>query len=120
MLASSFFELSTYAQQAVKRALTPPVSQPPDPHSSLSADSAKSTQFIPPAELDVMLPKACEALVLLAQCIVTITLESDQQKHHEGSEPNLKAFFNETRSSGQGLAESLIGKFALHQLYALM
>ncbi len=28
-----------------------------------------------PQELDVMLPKACEALVLVAQCIITISLE---------------------------------------------
>lgn len=119
MFAQCFFDLSKYARLAVERALRP--DQPsafPSPILNSYPDNPstpKSTQPLPPAELDVMLPKVCEALVLVTQCIVTITLEAEQKDHNQNQdltvEPDLKAFFNETRSPDGGLVESLIGKF---------
>jgi ataxin-10 len=116
MLAGGFFELSGYTRLAVRRALALPASAASDPSSGLSdvefESAPESTQPFPPAELDVMLPKVCEALVLVTQCIITITLGADDAEHvHHHSESDLGAFFNETRSSDQGLVESLIGAF---------
>jgi ataxin-10 len=119
MLAGCFFELSTYARLAVERALVlpPSTASVSDPSAGISAieseGAQESTQPSPPAELDVMLPKVCEALVLVTQCIVTITLGADESEHTQEqgitSEYNLKTFFNERRSSDRGLVESLIG-----------
>lgn len=124
MLANAFFVLSAYARKAVERALQPSSISSIDnsgatgPLSNNIENTPKAAQPPPPAELDVMLPKVCEALVLVTQCIVTITLEADQQQHKQDqevdtptSEPSLKDFFNETRSSGLGLVECLIGKY---------
>jgi ataxin-10 len=70
-----------------------------------------------------MLPKVCEALVLVAQCIVTIILGADEPKHTQDqgvkAEYNLKTFFNETRSSDRGLVESLIGACSFALAFAL-
>jgi len=123
-LANSFFDLSTYAQQAVERALVvrAPTSADPYPPSADGAENIPgSDHYSPPVELDVMLPRVCEALVLITQCIVTITLEADQQKHLEAQndrpEQNMKTFFNKMRSSGQGLVESLIELLRLLDLF---
>jgi ataxin-10 len=127
MLAKIFFALSGYAQEAVERALRPPPFSTSDQFNSSSSalglsvegtDTLGSAQPPPPAELDVMLPKVCEALVLVTQCIVTIALEADEQRSNQDQnttlatpEPDLKEFFIETRSSDRGIVASLIGKF---------
>lgn len=127
MLAKVFFALSGYAREAVERALRPPLLSGPDQFNSTTSalessvegtNSPGSAQPPPPAELDVMLPKVCEALVLVTQCIVTIALEADEQRSSRDqnmpladSESDLKGFFIETRSSGCGVVESLIGEF---------
>ena len=112
MLGNCFFEFSTYARSAVERAIAP--SAPSDPSAGLlaagSGSAQESTQPLPPAELDITLPNVCEALVLVTQCIITITLGADDvQDQGAESEYNLKTFFNETRSSDRGLVECLIG-----------
>ncbi|RDB23860.1 Ataxin-10 [Hypsizygus marmoreus] len=111
MLAQCFFDLSAYARKAVEKALGPPDQR----------SAPTDAQPPPPAELDVMLPKVCEALVLVTQCIVTITLEADQAKDHQTqdltSEQDLKAFFNEAHSSDGGLVESLIDLLRLFDLF---
>ena len=121
MLANCFFELSKYACIAIERALAlpPPTVSYPSPGLSAreSENTQESLQLFPPAELDVMLPKVCEALVLVTQCIVTITLGAEEMEHIEdqGADGgnNLKTFFNETRSSNRGTVESLIGMYSL-------
>jgi ataxin-10 len=149
MLSTSFFAMSTYAQQAIQRALGPPtesgeahpvrrVSTRRRRKSSKTGDQEESTsvwfeespnvsdaeelsgptspgkcemtseleQF--PAELDVLLPKVCEASVLITQCIVTIVLEEEEVDYGGGE--NLKAGFNKAFSEdGKGLIESLVG-----------
>lgn len=73
--------------------------------------SAPSTAFEPPSSLDVMLPKVSEALVLVTQCIVTITLESvDMDAHAAVLEQKSQDFFNEATFANQGIVESLTGK----------
>ncbi|KAF7309646.1 Ataxin-10-like protein [Mycena indigotica] len=85
MLAKSFFTLSTYAQNSIRDSLSPSPAQL--------------------GSLDVMLPKACEALVLVAQCILTVTLGSSV-----GIEQSSQDYFNEARAGAVGLVESLTGK----------
>lgn len=131
-LIKRFFSLSSYSQQSIARAIgTQPTTNkrnsPPEPMESasirseplLSASSA-STDFslLPPAELDARLPKVCEALVLITQCIVTISLEAEEQRTllQEGRSPlkkftNMKNYFNEKKSSDRGIVESLIGLY---------
>lgn len=56
-------------------------------------------------ELDLLLPKACEALVLITQCIVKISLLSEDQRTVD-----TRAIFRDASSTdGQGTAESIIG-----------
>ncbi|KAJ7050514.1 spinocerebellar ataxia type 10 protein domain-containing protein [Mycena amicta] len=92
MLAKTFFALSSYAQNSVRNSLDTP-----------AGSSA------PLASLDVMLPKACEALVLVTQCIVTVTLGSSA-----GIEQSSQDYFNQVKSpeSSVGLLESLTGNIA--------
>ncbi len=76
-----------------------------------------------PQELDVMLPKACEALVLVAQCIITISLEAEEQQARldEGTSTyasftNMKGYYAHKQHDGEGLVESLIGTHACRVL----
>jgi ataxin-10 len=83
--------------------------------SSPSSSSGSHTQSGTPAELDVMLPKVCEALVLVTQCVTTIALEAEEHKGVQFAEgsvasiSNMKDFFIDVRYSSQGLIENLIG-----------
>lgn len=62
---------------------------------------------LPPAELDALLPKVCEALVLVTQCIVTVCLEAEENPAMSGRD-KLKDNFNENQVVG--IVESLIGE----------
>ncbi|KAG6910234.1 hypothetical protein DXG01_012369 [Tephrocybe rancida] len=121
MLAKCFLDLSVYARKAVLRSIRSPNHSPRSPSSDGTSqnDPSTSTPF-PPAELDVMLPKVCEALVLVTQCIVTITLEADARKVDEGhnaQKPDLKSFFYETRSSDGSIVENLIDLLRLLDVF---
>ena len=137
-MTKRFFLLSDYAQQAIRRSLgmsptthnggtnghvTRPssdsVSSAQSAESSSSSSSPGMTVF--PQELDVMLPKVCEALVLITQCIVTIALEAEEQQTRldEGistvvSFTNMKQYFIMKKSSDVGVVESLIGTLCLN------
>lgn len=131
-LIKRFFSLSSYSLRSIASALgTQPVTTkgntPSEPieNASIFSEpllSASSTSTVfplpPPAELDARLPKVCEALVLVTQCIVTISLEAEEQRmlFQEGRSPltnikNMKEYFNEKRSSDQGIVENLIGLY---------
>lgn len=125
MLAECFFALSAYAQRAVRRSLgissstsvTGQKTKDPVPAQTPTTDAGSTTAIQPPAELDVMLPKVCEALVLVTQCIITITLETEEQRVSRAPGLNapkplggdFKEFFNNASVSGIGLPENLIG-----------
>jgi ataxin-10 len=123
-LAKRFFTLSNYAQTAMKRALgnskSSSPSSPPKPsalhgNGEPSGASSSSGAREIPAELDVMLPKVCEALVLATQCVTTIALEAEEQQGKQfqqgsiGTLSNMKDFFIDVRYSSQGLVENLVG-----------
>lgn len=137
-LAKRFFTLSNYAQKAMHRSLgmVPPSKDCGARHQdamtqrtsseSLSSSERSNSSSAPsfpnsfPQELDVMLPKVCEALVLVTQCIVTICLEAEEQQSRleQGistivSFTNLKTYFIQKQHDGVGVVESLIGMQAL-------
>lgn len=112
MLSDIFFKLTAYAQHAIRRALGPNASDGP----SFSSPAIHVTvpPMLSPQELDLLLPKVCEALVLVSQCIITITVdEDDDDGLAEGEFKGLRAFYNDARSErGEGLLESLLGQCA--------
>ncbi|EEB94131.1 hypothetical protein MPER_07104, partial [Moniliophthora perniciosa FA553] len=108
MLANCFTSLSAYAQNAIRRALRPSPSEVESPTSATFNPSAG-----PPAELDVMLPKVCETLVLVTQCIVSIILISrgTDSKPTEAEGPDaLEVFYQEQLGGSAGFPENIIGK----------
>jgi ataxin-10 len=99
MLSGIFFRLSSYSQSAIKRAISFGNEESPDGTNE------------PPKELDLLLPKTCEALVLATQCIVQIALLSEEQRITDASAVDLRAIFRDgTSFDGQDTAESIIGK----------
>ncbi|KAF8727186.1 hypothetical protein AX14_007502 [Amanita brunnescens Koide BX004] len=94
LFANTFFSLSAYAQGAIDRSLR-----------------SSST------ELDVRLPKACEALVLLTQCMVTVSLAAESKSSELSGQTNVKIFFNEQRRGKQGIVESLVESLRLLDLF---
>ncbi|KAK2463664.1 hypothetical protein APHAL10511_004415 [Amanita phalloides] len=102
LLATSFLSLSAYAQSAIDRSL-----------------GSTATGTIP-SELDISLPRACEALVLLTQCMVTISLAAEEQALHlsdESSRTNLKNYLSEQQDEKQGIVESLVELLRLLDLF---
>ena len=114
MLSEIFFGLSSYGQEAIRRALGPRASDGPNlPSPGIMNIEVVSQPTMPPHELDLLLPKVCEALVLVTQCIVSITLADEDDTtvwvDNEGNE--VKTLFNEALSErGEGLVESLLGQ----------
>lgn len=93
LLAKTFFSSSAYAQTAIRRSL-----------GSSPSDTL-------PRELDTKLPQVCEALVLLTQCMVTISLEAEERKFlgsNTQSYTDLKEYFNQQRHEMQGIVEILV------------
>ncbi|KAG7093765.1 hypothetical protein E1B28_007413 [Marasmius oreades] len=106
MLATCFTSLSSYAETAIRRALRPTPSELASPTSPISADISPDLSFTPPAELDVMLPKVCEMLVLVTQCIVSIILASQRQQSNSNSDTptgikeTVQVFYDDYDSTG--------------------
>lgn len=123
MLSKSFFTKAVYTQHAIKRFLGEEVQRDGNP-STIAQSPSENTGEAPPIELDVMLPKVCEALVLITQCISTITLEPEErelspieEQEKAASSSTLRSarsfatfreYFNETRYADNGLVETLI------------
>jgi ataxin-10 len=77
-----------------------------------------------PKELDVMLPKVCEALVLVTQCIITVCLEAEEQQTRleEGISTfvdfaNMKEYYIQKKHDGYGVVESLIDLLSLLDIF---
>ncbi|KAK7687931.1 hypothetical protein QCA50_009150 [Cerrena zonata] len=83
---------------------------------------------IPVEELDLVLPKVCEALVLVAQCITSMTLRAEEEHkndkeaesltiNHSADLGSLKMYVTNTHSSTDtGLVESLLGNYHFPRL----
>ncbi|KAG1746702.1 spinocerebellar ataxia type 10 protein domain-containing protein [Suillus paluster] len=89
MLSEIFFCLSSYSQSAIRRAIKPSNSEP------LEGTNEH------PQELDLLLPKTCEALVLAVQCIVKISLLSEEQRTMDTSAEDLRATFRDATSTDE-------------------
>lgn len=143
-LAKRFFTLSEYAQRAMHRSLgmvQPPkrrdipssgssaedtdyMTERPSSDSARSVGSSSSSPSGIPKELDVMLPKVCEALVLVTQCIITICLEAEEQQTRldEGVSTfadftNMKGYYIQKKYDGQGIVENLIDLLSLLDIF---
>jgi len=129
-LAKRFFMFSDYAQRAIHRSLgmTPmstikkseatmrdSVSFRSESSSELGTTRSKSSTL---QQVNIMLPNICEALVLVTQCIVTVSLEAEEQQirleNGESTYANytdVKRYFNRKKYQESGLVESLIGTY---------
>ncbi|KAI0725847.1 spinocerebellar ataxia type 10 protein domain-containing protein [Fomitopsis betulina] len=100
MLINTFFALSAYAQSAIRRALGSADTPQTDPD---AGDHATA-----PKELDLLLPKVSEALVLVSQCLSTLALSEPDQPTSSAT-GRVKTTLAMVRSSGdEGLVESLV------------
>ncbi|PSS31029.1 hypothetical protein PHLCEN_2v2442 [Hermanssonia centrifuga] len=121
-----------YTQQAIHEALgtdkakIPPSEghtndKPTDGASRPSEDGHPAAEPRPLEELDLLLPKICEALVLVSQCLISLTLYSEERFSAAGTcagkepklrrfEEHLKDYVNDSMSpAGEGSIECLIG-----------
>jgi ataxin-10 len=110
MLAGCFLSMSAHAIRSIQRSLR-------QPDEASASDS--SSLNVPPSELDVMLPKVCEALVLVAQCMISLLLEAEdrlsaQRSTAHSSSPNAEsnpqAYFINKRDENGAIIENLIGE----------
>lgn len=140
-LAKRFFGLSEYAQKAIHKSLgmTPynarrgPLITPSSDSISSDSNSDSDSNLGGPLnktsalqQINLMLVKACEGLVLVTQCMVTVTLGSEMQRERiEKGDMSLenyidmKSFFNRKKYQESGMAESLIGALSSFQRVAI-
>ncbi|KAH7907262.1 spinocerebellar ataxia type 10 protein domain-containing protein [Hygrophoropsis aurantiaca] len=98
MLSDRFLQFSTYAQSSILHAL--------ESISTITTDGPLDAAAVP-QQLDLLLPKVCEAIVLVTQCIVTVTLSSVAVRNGVGQD--LRSVFNQARSvRGQNIVISAI------------
>ncbi|EPT01859.1 hypothetical protein FOMPIDRAFT_54085 [Fomitopsis schrenkii] len=101
MLIDTFFELAGYTQDAIRRALGSA------DESQAGSDAGDHATL--PKELDLLLPKVCEALVLVVQCLTTLALSEPEESSPVAASGTVKATLAAVRSAGgEGLVESLI------------
>jgi len=127
-LARRFFGLSEYAQKAMHRSLgmtpyeTGRIKLPLRSFDSVSSDSdledgGNFDKTSALQQINLMLIKVCEGLVLVTQCMVTLCLESEMQRERveKGQSTlthyvDMKDFFNSKKYSESGMVEGLIGE----------
>ncbi|KAH7890707.1 spinocerebellar ataxia type 10 protein domain-containing protein [Phlebopus sp. FC_14] len=96
MLTTCFFELSTFSQEALKSAIGT---------GAVENDGVLAT----PETLDIILPRVCEALVLVTQCLASILLFFENLITPEISEASLRTLVKDRVSSnGQVIALSAV------------
>jgi ataxin-10 len=106
MLTACFFELCTFSAQAVRKSIgTGSIDNMATP-SDLSGHGA----------FDLLLPKACEALVLVTQCLVSAMLEFEESYIiGNASKDELALLIRGAVSpNGQDIAVCAIGKAILN------
>ncbi|KAL0953516.1 hypothetical protein HGRIS_004740 [Hohenbuehelia grisea] len=138
MLSKCFFTMAQYMQVAIRR--LPGIDEPhvtgaqsggavidggPISASGSQTPAAQSQTTVQTGS-EALLPKVCEALVLVTQCMSSITLEPEEREpspppaqdlekspnltstRNARSFASLQEYFNETRYAGQGTVECLI------------
>ncbi|KAI0350670.1 hypothetical protein OH77DRAFT_1430661 [Trametes cingulata] len=117
MLATSFLKLSSYAQDSIRRAI-PSGSVSPDKKAGTHSPAETEVDAPPLQNLDLLLPKVCEALVLVTECLTTVALRAEEAAAARaavippppelvGSSPK-DILVAATATTGQGFVECLI------------
>jgi hypothetical protein len=106
MLTACFFEFCTFSTQTVRKSIgTGSV----DNAALLRGDLSGHSVF------DLLLPKACEALVLVTQCLVSAMLEFEENNIGKTSKDELSLLIRGAVSPhGQDIAVCAIGKSILN------
>lgn len=131
---TEFFTLAEYTQNAICRALgkeqfdtrSPQTKEIPQSSnlrsfSSTPGDAGDLQRPFPIGELDLLLPKVCEALVLVSQCLTSLTLQSEEDEkgkevesqatNHSAGSDSLKTYVaNAESAANAGFVEILLGK----------
>lgn len=130
VLIEAFLVLSSYTQTAINAALASGHASP-----ATESDATTSTGVephaigLPPLQnLDLLLPKVCEALVLVTQCLTTVALRAEEAAATPNANapvaskpvhPSPKRILAAAKApSGQGLVEGLIGTCQPGQVHA--
>ncbi|KAF9221388.1 hypothetical protein BS17DRAFT_797175 [Gyrodon lividus] len=93
MLTACFFELSTFSQEVIRKATGKGSVE------NANFDGPKGG-FPVPKIFDLLLPKVCEALVLVTQCIVSVMLAFEGLSTCGVSEDDLRLLIRDAVSSG--------------------
>ncbi|KAI0820362.1 spinocerebellar ataxia type 10 protein domain-containing protein [Trametes gibbosa] len=118
VLTTSFFALSAYAQGAIRNAIASGEIEATSNRPRGTALQAEALSLPLLQNLDLLLPKVCEALVLVTQCLTTVALRAEEAvaTHSEDTSsasnpvPLLprELLVSATGPSGQDTVESLI------------
>ncbi|KAL9713638.1 hypothetical protein Ac2012v2_003249 [Leucoagaricus gongylophorus] len=128
MLTRAFFSLSRYAQISIHHSLGLDDQSGQSGSISLTSNHTGSPEtlsrpFGSLKSVDVMLPKACEALVLVTQCMATIAIEAEENAVYLGLEDtnnpktNMKNYLIEAQASDFGVVENLIELLRLLDMF---
>ncbi|TFK89174.1 hypothetical protein K466DRAFT_487334 [Polyporus arcularius HHB13444] len=135
MLTETWMSLATYAQGALKRALGEGESTPPSegstetmsmnpPRVSDQGNQESGTAASQLHEIDLLLPKVCEALVLVTQCLTTIALRAEEAGSTRptsagglASPSPRTVMVAASTSTGQGFVECLVETLRLIDLF---
>lgn len=102
MLTACFFELCTFSTQALRKSIR---TGSVDNVAGLNGDLSGHGGF------DLLLPKACEALVLVTQCLASAMLEIEENRIGKNSKDGLSPLIRGAVSPhGQDIAVCAIGK----------
>lgn len=128
ILSTKFIELILNAQSSIRHSLGPLSTD-----SVASKDSANSNPNLPletegdmsataPLKsLDVLLPKVCEATVLVAQCFCTMSLDQDSHSSiSHGAQYVRESLAGSISPGGDGLVENLIGIARICSIISLL
>ncbi|PAV20078.1 hypothetical protein PNOK_0501200 [Pyrrhoderma noxium] len=115
ILSDKFLELATYLQTSIKQSLG--ITDDSDVSCKLEdATAVEGLQQL--RSLDVLLPKACEAVVLLIQCFCTLSLLQGPDGNVSDSASRTKHILIEKiTSKGVGLLENVIDLLRLLDLF---
>lgn len=108
MLVPSFLSLTVYVQDAIQRALGPDIHNAPlgVPITDSPSDSTDL-----PQELDFSIPKVCEALVLVTQCLISLGLAEAEDAPSGWKGPATTYMIEAATTIRQGMVEALVGGY---------
>ncbi|KLO19280.1 hypothetical protein SCHPADRAFT_898858 [Schizopora paradoxa] len=103
LLTAKFFELSGYVCLSIRNTLDASPSVTTNSAATITDDTAETA---PLRKLDVLLPKVCQTIVLVTQCLCTLSLGNERIDVRTAERS--KRHMIDATSQGTGLIESLI------------